>query len=73
MTSEERSSEVQRALLSEAVERHGKEIDSLREMVETRYVTKDQFEPVRMVAYGAVSILLGSLLIAIIGLVVTKQ
>lgn len=73
MTSEERSSEVQRALLAEAVERHDKEIESLREMVETRYVTKDQFEPVRMVAYGAVSILLGSLLIAIIGLVVTKQ
>lgn len=66
-------SKVERALLKEAVERHDKDLDELREIMETRYVTKDQFEPVRLVAYGAVSILLGSLLVAIIGLVVTKQ
>lgn len=73
MPLDERNSEVQRALLQQAVDRHDREIVDIRDTLEQHYVTKDQFEPVRLVAYGAVSILLGSLLVAIIGLVVTKQ
>lgn len=84
MPLDERSSEVQRALLREASDRHEREItemrerqdrefSELREEIAEHYVTKDQFEPVRLVAYGAVSILLGSLLVAIVGLILTKQ
>jgi len=48
-------------------------IQELREEVKQTYVTKDEFTPVRMVAYGLVGTIVTGVLIAILTTVVKAQ
>jgi len=48
-------------------------IQDLRDEVKQTYVTKDEFTPVRMVAYGLVGTILTGVLIAILTTVVKAQ
>lgn len=42
-----------------------KDTEKLESALEKRYVTHDKFEPVRMIAYGTVGVLLTAVLLAI--------
>jgi len=48
-------------------------IQDLRDEVKQTYVTKDEFTPVRMVAYGLVGTIVTGVLIAILTTVVKAQ
>jgi len=48
-------------------------IQDLRDEVKDTYVTKDEFTPVRMVAYGLVGTIVTGVLIAILTTVVKAQ
>jgi len=48
-------------------------IQDLRDEVKDTYVTKDEFDPVRMVAYGLVGTIVTGVLIAILTTVVKAQ
>jgi ABC-type phosphate transport system permease subunit len=45
---------------------------TIKENLERDYVTQDQFEPIKKVVYGLVSIILVSVVMALIALVVIK-
>jgi len=45
------------------------DLTNLRTEIATKYVTKDEFKPVRMVVYGMVGALLLAVVAAIVGLV----
>lgn len=49
-----------------------KSVDDLTTKVDHNYVTIDQFEPVRRLVYGLVSLILMSVVIALLALVVQK-
>lgn len=36
------------------------DVDALRQEVEKKYVTKDEFRPIRLVVYGAVALILAA-------------
>ncbi len=45
----------------------------IKKFVETKLVTKDDFEPVKKVVYGMVSAVLGTVILAILALVITSK
>lgn len=45
------------ALVNQKVDFMAEDIKSIKEALENNYVTKDQFTPVRKIAYGTVSLL----------------
>lgn len=47
--------------------------DSLSKDLKENYTTKDQFDPIKRIVYGAVGTILVSFLLAIIGLVIILQ
>lgn len=60
------SEETQIALIAKDVEYIKKAIDSFHK----KFVTRDEFRPVRLIAYGGTGIILSGVLVAIIALVV---
>lgn len=48
------------------------EVNSVNKKLESEYVTKDQFEPVRNVVYGLVSLILVAVVGALVALVIRK-
>jgi hypothetical protein len=46
--------------------------DNLIELLERKFVTKDQFKPVKAIVYGAVGIILTTVFIALLALVVIQ-
>lgn len=49
------------------------DIKALRNMQETNYVTNDQFEPVKRIVYGLVTLILIAVVGALVSLVVRQQ
>lgn len=49
------------------------DIDELREALDTKYVTQDQFWPVKTLVYSAVGIALALLVAGIVGLVIANK
>lgn len=58
------------AAIKEKVESLKQKIESLESELSSTYVTQDQFTPVKSVVYGIVSIILTSVMTAIVYLVV---
>lgn len=50
-----------------------KDIDDLKEAMETKYVTQDQFWPVKTIVYGGAGIVLVAVVVAIVALVVKER
>ncbi len=47
-----------------------KDIDEIKRKLDSNYVTKDQFEPVKKIVYGLVSLILIAVVGAIVALVI---
>lgn len=47
-------------------------VDEIKKMIEEKYVTKIEFEPIKKIVYGMVAVILGTVLVAIIALVVAR-
>lgn len=48
------------------------DVKSVKDKLENDYVTQDQFEPIKKVVYGLVSIILVSVIVALVALVIIK-
>lgn len=48
------------------------DVKEIKEKMESNYVTKDQFEPVKNIVYGMVSLILLAVVGALVALVVNK-
>lgn len=59
-------------LLAKDIDYIKKSIDQLTGSLEKNYVTKDQFEPVQKVVYGLVTIILATVVGALLILVIRK-
>ena len=49
-----------------------KEVDKINQRLESEYVTKDQFEPIKKVVYGLVGTILVAVVTAIMAIVIRK-
>jgi hypothetical protein len=49
-----------------------KEIDEIKEKLEKKYVSQEQFDPVKRIVYGMVTIVLVSIVGSVIALVVKR-
>lgn len=57
-------------LICQAIVGLSKSMETLQENLDKKYVTKEEFSPVKMLVYGAVSLMCSSVLLALIYLVV---
>lgn len=60
------------AVILSKVEYIEADVKSVKGKLEEDYVTQDQFEPVKKVVYGLVSIILVAVVVALVALVVVK-
>lgn len=49
-----------------------KEIDEIKEKLEKKYVSQEQFDPVKRIVYGMVTVVLVSIVGSVIALVIKK-
>lgn len=50
-----------------------KKMDELREEQRTNFVTRHEFEPVRMIVYGMVAIIMASVMVALLTVVISNS
>lgn len=48
-------------------------LQAIRELLEKKYVTKDQFTPTRLIAYGLVALIVGAVVTAWLSIVVVGR
>lgn len=48
-----------------------RDINAINQKLDDKYVTKDEFRPVRMVVYGMVTLILSAVILAIVYLVIS--
>jgi len=60
------------AVMSTNIENIGDDVKEIKNALKEDYVTKTEFEPVKKIVYGVVSIILLGVVGAIIGLVIIK-
>jgi len=65
-----RKSEVSGARISKDIEYMTKELKNLEDLIAGHYVTKDEFEPIKKVVYGLISVILLAVIGAIMALVI---
>lgn len=61
------------ATLAAAIEYIKESIDKIEKKIDNKYVTKDEFAPVKLVVYGLVGVILVAVMGAIIALVVITR
>lgn len=66
------SNNTKMALIAQDVKFIRGEITDIKKKLETNFVTKDEFDPIRNVVYGLVGLVLTSVFVAVIGLVIIK-
>lgn len=57
------------AVIAERVANIDKKVDEINIKLDAHYVTKDEFEPIRMLVYGMAGLILTGVVIALISLV----
>lgn len=50
-----------------------KDVDEVKTTLGSKYVTVDQFEPIKKLVYGLVGLILTSVAVAVMGLVIVQQ
>jgi hypothetical protein len=48
------------------------EVDDIKKLVENKYVTKDEFDPIKKVVYGMVGLILVAVVGAVLALVISR-
>ena len=69
----DQSVEVQIAVIGEKVENIESKVINIEQKLEGHYVTKEEFDPVKKIVYGLVSIVLVAVIGAILALVIVKR
>lgn len=59
--------------LIEQVSRMEEDVKSIRHSLDDKYVTQDQFEPVKQIVYGLVAVVLLGVVAALISLVIIRR
>lgn len=72
MPTKAKSDEVRLALMSNNIEHIKSRVEKIDEKLEEDYVTHVEFEPIKKIVYGLVSLTLVAVVGAVIGLVIVK-
>ena len=72
MPTKAKSDEVRLALMSNNIEHIKSRVEKIDEKLEEDYVTHVEFEPIKKIVYGLVSLILVAVVGAVIGLVIVK-
>jgi hypothetical protein len=67
-----KSAEESNAVLQNDISYIKKDVSEIKEKMESHYVTKDEFEPVKKVVYGLVALILVAVVGAAIALVIVR-
>jgi len=68
----EQSSETQIAVMVESIGTIKRDVSEIKEKLESHYVTKEEFDPIKKVVYGMVSLILVAVIGALLALVIIK-
>lgn len=49
-----------------------RDIENIRQLIEHQYVTQDQFDPIRKIVYGLVSVVLTSVMVGLLALILRR-
>lgn len=49
------------------------EVQEIKEMVKSQYVTRDEFDPIRKLVYGMVALILSTVVLAIVATVIVRK
>lgn len=60
------------AVIMEKMTNIESKVTSIEEKLEGHYVTKEEFDPVKRIVYGLVSLLLSAIIVALVALVIKK-
>lgn len=71
-TSIEQSTETQIAVMVESVGTIKRDVSEIKEKLESHYVTKEEFDPIKKVVYGMVSLILVAVIGALLALVIIR-
>lgn len=63
---------VELAVIANDISRIKTDITEIKERLDEKYVTKDEFEPVKKLVYGIVGLILTAVIGALLGLVILK-
>jgi len=72
MAKNKRSDEIEIAVLSEKIINIDKNVTEIKKKMEDDYVTKSEFEPIKRIVYGVVTLMLGAIITALIATVIIK-
>lgn len=61
------------SVINKDIEYIKKEVGDIKSMLDRKYVTSDQFAPVRMIAYGMVALILVAVVGALMTLIITRK
>lgn len=61
------------ALVAKDVEYLKRDVAEMKSDLKGKFVTTDQFEPVKKIVYGLVALILTGVVVAILGLILTKS
>lgn len=68
----EQSTETQIAVMVESVGTIKRDVSEIKEKLESHYVTKEEFDPIKKVVYGMVSLVLVAVIGALLALVIIR-
>lgn len=68
----EQSTETQIAVMIESVGTIKRDVSEIKEKLESHYVTKEEFDPIKKVVYGMVSLILVAVIGALLALVIIR-
>ena len=71
-TTVDQSLETQIAVMAESVSTIKQDVTEIKTKLESHYVTKEEFDPIKKIVYGVVSLILVSVVGALLALVVIK-
>jgi len=60
------------ALISKDVDYIKRDVMEIKAKLEADYVTREEYEPIKKIVYGMVSIILTAVFVALVGLVIVK-
>lgn len=66
------SDETQLAVMNTKLDRANDDIKEIKKMLESNYVTQEQFRPVRVFVYGLIAIALTSIGFSVINLIIKR-
>jgi hypothetical protein len=69
---EEEKNEVNIALIAKDIEYIKGDVKEIKDKMEKNYITREEFDPIKKIVYGIVTLVLSGVVVAILALVIKK-